>query len=180
MTFEGEHRRGPDTARLVMRAFEVGDAEAFFRLNSHPDVIRYTGEAPCGSVEVARAQIGAYADWDRYGIGRWATVHKGTGEVMGFAGLKYLPEFDQVDLGYRFLPQYWGKGLATEASLACLAYGFDTLGLQQIVAFALADNGASLRVLDKVGFSRREPILYDGEPAEYYVMEARDFGPGRV
>ena len=107
----------------------------------------------------------------RYGFGRWATVYKANNEVIGFAGLKYLPEFNEVDLGYRFLPEYWGMGLATEASIACLAWGFDTLKLTRIVGYTLPENLASIRVLEKMGMLRQEPILYDGEPAEFYVLE---------
>lgn len=157
-----------------MRGFEVGDAEAFYLLNADPDVIRYTGEPPCESVASARAAIATYPDWERYGIGRWATVHKDSGRVVGFSGLKYLPERDEVDLGYRFLPRYWGKGLATEASRACLDYGFKVLGLKRIVGFAFAENVASLRVLNKLGFRRQEPVSYEGEMVEYYALTASE------
>jgi RimJ/RimL family protein N-acetyltransferase len=172
MKFQGDHRTGPETARLRLRAFEETDAEAFYRLNSHPEVMRYTGEPPCESVEAARRGILEHRDWPDYGIGRWATVHKPTGQVIGFAGFKYLPEFQALDLGYRFLPEFWGKGLATEATVACLAFGFDVLELDRLVAFTLADNAGSIRVLEKVGFLRQPAIMYDGEPAEYFILEA--------
>jgi len=179
MKLRGDHRCGPETARLRLRAFEPDDAEAFFRLNSHPDVIRYTGEPACESVAAAEAGIRAYPDWKKYGIGRWAAWDKGTNEIIGFAGLKYLADLDEVDLGYRFLPQHWGKGLATEASIVCLAYGFETLGLRRIVGLTMPENRASMRVLEKVGMVRREPISYEGEPAELFVLEAKDFLPIR-
>jgi len=171
MKFPGDHRRGPETERLFLRAFEEKDAADFFRLNSHPEVIRYTGDPPVESVEAAQVGIRNYPDWSLYGIGRWATIEKATGEIIGFAGLKYLPEFDEVDLGYRFLPEYWGKGLATESSIACLRYGFEVLGLERIVGYTESENLASIRVLEKVGMVRQEPILYDGEPAEFFVLE---------
>ncbi|HIA03004.1 MAG TPA: N-acetyltransferase [Myxococcales bacterium] len=175
MKLPGNHRLGPETARLSMRAFQPKDAEAFFRLNSHPEVIRYTGEPACESVAAAKQGIESYPDWNQYGIGRWATVLKATEEIIGFAGFKYLPDFDEIDLGYRFLPQYWGQGLATEASLACLSYGFKTLGLKRIVGFTDSDNQASMRVLLKLGFVQQPPVMYDGELAEFFVLEAAHY-----
>src|SRR5437773_1204468 len=72
------------------------------------------------------------ADYRKYGFGRWAVVLKTNGKAIGMAGLKYLAEWNEVDLGYRLLPEYWGMGLATEASRACVEYGFHTLKLSRI------------------------------------------------
>ncbi len=180
MKFAGDHRTGPQTPRLQLRAFQVTDAAAFFRLNSNPEVIRYTGEAPCASIAAAREGIRTHPDWPLYGIGRWAAIEQATGEVIGFAGLKYLADMNQVDLGYRFLPQYWGQGLATEASIACVAYGFEALGLGRIIGITLPENTASMRVLEKVGMNRQEPILYEGEPAELFVIDRESYRTQRT
>jgi RimJ/RimL family protein N-acetyltransferase len=82
---------------------------------------------------------------------------------------------DEVDLGYRFLPQYWGRGLATEASVVCLAYGFDVLGLERIIGITMPENLASMRVLEKVGMERQEPILCEGEPAELFTIDVKRY-----
>src|SRR5262249_8110165 len=110
------------TERLLLREFVEADAEAFLALGSDPAVNRYTGDPGLASLEQALEIMRAYpmADYQRHGYGRWACVLKETGQVIGFAGLKYLPELDEVDLGYRLLAAYWGRGLATEASRACL------------------------------------------------------------
>lgn len=159
-----------------MRAFETDDAEAFYQLNSDPEVTRYTGELPCRSVEAARAAIEAYPDFERHGIGRWATVLRSTGETIGMTGLKVLQELGgEVDLGYRFLPEYWGRGLATEASRASLQYGFDELGLQRIIGLVMPANAASIRVLTKVGMRYEEAVLYAGEPADQYAISRASF-----
>lgn len=159
------YRTGPETDRLRMRAFEVKDAEAFAQLNSDPDVIRYTGEPPVPDVATARAAIAAYPDFTEPGYGRWATIYKPESRIIGFAGLKYLDELDEVDLGYRFLPKYWGRGLATEASLACLEFGFAELELPRIIGLVLEENLASIRVLEKIGMVAAGTILYLDEPA---------------
>jgi len=69
------------------------------------------------------------------------------------AGLKYLPEWEEVDLGYRLLPEYWGIGLATEASRASLRYGFETLQLSRILGLVHPANVRSIRVLEKCGLT---------------------------
>ena len=113
----------------------------------------------------------AYPDWEQPGIGRWAAVHRATGAVIGFAGLKYLPELGVVDLGYRFLPAFWGRGLATEASRACLAYGFETLGLERVIGLTDPENQASMRVLEKVGMLPEGALEYHGQPASLFAID---------
>jgi RimJ/RimL family protein N-acetyltransferase len=155
-------RVGPETKRLAHREFTIDDADVAFALNSNPDVMRYTGDDSLASVEDAKEFIRHYPDFDRYGYGRWACVLKETRTVIGFCGLKYLPDMGEVDIGYRFLPQYWGRGLATEACSACLEFGFGTLGLSRIVAFVMPGNIASVRVLEKAGMQFEAEFDYDG------------------
>jgi len=144
-----DHRNGPETARLIHRAFRPDDAPAVFALNSDPEVMRYTAEPLLTSVDEALARIQNYPDWDTVGYGRWACVLKDTDEVIGFCGLKHFADEDLVDVGYRLRREFWGRGLATEAARASVAYGFDVLGLQRIEGHALPENTASHRVLEK-------------------------------
>ena len=170
-----DHRKGLETPRLRLRAFEPGDAQAFFEINSHPEVMRFTGEQMCSSLAEAAEAIASYPDWKTHGIGRWAAVYKSQQRVIGFAGLKVLPELGgAVDLGYRLLPSYWGLGLATEASVACVRYGFEVLGLERIIGLVLARNKASCRVLEKTGMTHRGQILFDDQNVELYEI----FSPG--
>lgn len=161
---------GPTTKRLEHRALTVDDAEAFFALNSHPDVMRYTGEPPLQSLEEAREAIENYPDFDTVGYGRWGCVLKENRAVIGFCGLKYLPELDAVDVGFRFLPPYWGRGLATEACTASITFGFDVLRLPRIIGLVLAENIASIRVLERVGMRRDGTITYQGQTALRFAI----------
>jgi len=160
---------GPETNRLEHRAFTVADAEAFFALNSNPDVMEFTGEPLLPSLDAARQDIANYPDFEDLGYGRWACVLKETQTIIGFCGLKYLPDLDEVDVGYRFLPRYWGQGLATEACVASLAFGFTTLCLDQIIGLVVPGNAASIRVLEKAGMQSDGEFVYDGTPALRYV-----------
>lgn len=164
------YRIGPQTQRLEHRALTIDDAEAFFALNSHAEVMRYTGEPPLQSIDQAREAIVNYPDFDTVGYGRWACVYRETNSIIGFCGLKYLPELDAVDIGFRFLPEYWGQGLATEAGSACMTFGFETLHLDRIIGLVLPENKASVRVLEKIGLCRTGTISYDGETADQYEL----------
>ena len=72
-----------------------------------------------------------------------------SGEIIGAAGLQHLEGGPEVEVGYRFLRTHWGRGYATESARASLAFGFEELGLDRIVAVALETNVASRRVLEK-------------------------------
>jgi RimJ/RimL family protein N-acetyltransferase len=114
------------------------------------------------------------------GIGRWATIEKETGLFIGWSGLKFItePENNKVnyhDIGYRFMPQFWGKGYATEATKAWLKYGFEQLNLEVLNAAAHVDNAASNRVLQKVGFQFVETFYYDTELCNWYQLEKSGF-----
>ena len=106
------------TNRLVIRPFTLADAEEYFPLVSDPDILRFTGEGPVNSIDDARQILltRPISDYSKHGFGRMACVEKSSGRLIGFSGLKYLPDLDEVDIGYRFLPEAWGKGYATESS----------------------------------------------------------------
>ena len=163
-----------ETKRLRLREFAEEDAESFYRLNSDPDVMRYTGDEALVSVEQARTILRDYpiADYREHGYGRWACVLRDTAEVIGFAGLKYLPERGEVDLGYRFLRQHWGRGLATEACRAVIAHGFDVLRLAEIAALVQTGHIASMRVLEKCGLTFSGTTEYGGRTVARYAITA--------
>lgn len=160
-----------ETERLLLREITLHDKEELFKLHSHPEVQKYTGESVVASMEeIEQAIRGRINNYKKYGYGRWATILKEGMQFVGWAGLAYLPEFDEIDLGYRFLPEYWGVGLATEASSAILAYGFNTLNLKKIVAIAMKEHKASIRVMQKVGmeFEKFAPYEPGSEDAVWY------------
>ncbi|MCB0572881.1 MAG: GNAT family N-acetyltransferase [Phaeodactylibacter sp.] len=160
-----------ETSRLWLRAFAVTDAPHFFELNNAPETIRYTGDLPFESVEAARQFLEAYNQYEQYGYGRWAVLLKPSGQWIGWCGLKYSPELQETDIGFRFFPRYWGQGYATEAARACLDYGFGPLGLDRIVGRAMKDNKASVRVLEKIGLRFWKEFDFEKHPGLYFVGE---------
>jgi RimJ/RimL family protein N-acetyltransferase len=170
-----------ETPRTILRAFALEDLASFHRLGSDPEIVRHTAD-PGGSFrDLAHARQALLdhplADYEKHGFGRLAVVWRESGEVIGFCGLKYLEESGEVDLGYRLLPEYWGLGIATETGRATLEFGFETLQLEEIVAFALPSNPASIRVLEKLGFSEAGRIDDDGRQAWRYRLRRPDLGP---
>lgn len=152
-----------ETARLILRPFTEADILPSYHMNLDAAVSRYTGDGGVVSLEEMSIRItkNVMGDYKRYGFGRFAVEWKETGEFIGFAGLKYLPERDEVDLGYRLKKSYWGKGLATEAGRACMDFGWKELQLGSVIAMVLPDNKASIRVLDKLGFRFKEKDMED-------------------
>ncbi len=162
-----------ETDRLGMRPYDPDDAEEFFALCSDPKVMRYiVGEAVPGCVDEWRRMLAEYPDYDKHGFGRWSCIHKESGRFIGFSGLKYLEDFDaEVDLGFRFFPEFWGRGLATESGLASVRYGFDVLGLDRIIGLAVPENIGSIRVLEKCGMSFERHTIFDGQNVALYAIE---------
>ncbi len=162
-----------ETERLLLREFVEDDAEAFFQLNSDPEVLRFVPDKKLESVDQARQLLLEHpiADYQKHGFGRGACILKSTGEKIGFAGLKYLDELSEVDVAYRLLPAYWGKGLATEAALASIRLGFTELGLKRIIGLAMPENIASARVLEKAGVRYTETVTFWEHEFSKYVIE---------
>ena len=141
-----------ETDRLLLRRFTEDDAPLLYELNLDPEVIRYTHD-PMTDVEHAKKVLNEVIlpQYVLYDHGRWAVHLRSNLEFIGWCGLKYLSETNEVDLGYRFMKKFWGNGYATEAALACIEYGFNKLNLHQIVGRALPGNLASIKVLEKCG-----------------------------
>jgi len=159
-----------ETERTLLREFKEADCQAVFDFGSDKEVQKYTGDVLLKSVDQAKNIIKNvwFDDYKKYGYGRWAVVHKKDKKVIGFAGLKYLPEFDKTDIGFRFLPRYWGKGLATEVSLPIIKYGFEKLGLKEIIGIADSDNIGSVKVLEKIGLVYYKSAIYDTDDTKKY------------
>jgi ribosomal-protein-alanine N-acetyltransferase len=171
-----------ETDRLLLREFVEDDAEAFFQLNSDPEVLRFVPDKKLESVDQARQLLIDHpiADYRKYGFGRGACILKKTDEQIGFAGLKYLEELGEVDVAYRLMPAYWGLGLATEAARASVRLGFTKLGLKRIIGLTMPENLASVRVLEKTGLRYTETVTFSGSQFLKYVINAQDMSEARL
>lgn len=141
-----------ETERLLLRELNISDVEAFFRLNENPNVIKYTGDKSFSNKEEAVKFLEDYDAYSKFGMGRWAVVSKLDNSFLGWCGLKCDSESNEIDLGFRFFEEHWGKGYATEASKVCLKYAFEVLELENLVGRVMSENLPSIRVLEKLGF----------------------------
>ncbi len=160
-----------ETTRLGFRCFTGADEVLVYQLNSHPQVLYYLHEVPV-SPEQALATLhnSLLAQYRAYGYGRWAVYVKASHAFIGWCGLKYRPERKETDLGYRFLPEYWGQGYATEAARACIAYGFTHYHLARITARAHIENIASLKVLENCGMQYVQHETVEGVPVKLFEI----------
>jgi ribosomal-protein-alanine N-acetyltransferase len=140
------------SARLYFREFTEDDVQLLYKLNSNPNVIKYVHEPPPTLENVTDILCNSILpQYKLYNHGRWAVHLKSNDEFIGWCGFKYIKEADEIDLGYRFKEECWGKGYGFEAVKATLNYGFNVLKLKRIVATSLPENIASWKIMEKCG-----------------------------
>lgn len=155
-----------ETDRLILRPFELSDAEALFDMDKNPEVHKYLWNKPLTKIEEVHDYINMvrqqYIDNN---IGRFSTILKETGELIGWTGIKFVTGHIEngntnfYDYGYRLNEKFWSKGYATEASVAWLDYGFNTMKIDKMNAYTHTENGASNHILQKVGMNFIEDYL---------------------
>jgi ribosomal-protein-alanine N-acetyltransferase len=164
------------TARLRLRPFCEEDVDALHNILSEKDIMRYFPRPTSPSRERVHKLIAKQLrHWETYNLGWWAVETRPGGELIGWNGLQYLPETDEVEIGYLLRHAYWGQGLTPEGGRAGLAYGFETLGLDTIIAVMHPENIASQRVAEKLGMTFTGEAVYFEMPVYRYVIEDQDF-----
>jgi RimJ/RimL family protein N-acetyltransferase len=166
------------TPRLRLRQWCDADIEAFARINADPEVMRYfpapgTLQGTQRSVDAWRRQI------NERGWSNWAVERADSGEFIGFVGLtepaRALPFTPCVEIGWRLARAHWGQGYASEAARASLAFGFDRLGLREIVSFTSVLNWPSRKVMERIGMLDTgqdfdHPALPEGSPLRRHCL----------
>lgn len=170
-----------ETERLILQKFEEKDYERLFMLDSDPEVMKYVGMPPLSdpeeSKEVVKMIMQQYED---NGLGRLAVIEKESGNLIGWSGLKlHSTEINGhrnfYDLGYRFLPETWGKGYAFESGKASLEFGFNELNADVIYAHAHSENAASNHVLQKLGFENKGEFNEPDGICYWYELRKENF-----
>jgi RimJ/RimL family protein N-acetyltransferase len=162
--YENAHKKYLFTSeRLGFRNWESKDLENFAALNANPRVMEFFPKVL--SVQESADMMGRMQNhFDQRGFCYFATEVIETGELIGFVGLAYqdyASEFNPaVDIGWRLKHSAWGQGFATEGAKRCLTYGFESLGLDRIVAIFSEKNIRSEHVMNKIGMLKRGRFLH--------------------
>jgi RimJ/RimL family protein N-acetyltransferase len=166
-----------ETPRLWLRRWRPEDLEPFAALNADPEVMEHFPSTL--SREETAVFIGRVEKhFEKYGYGLWAVETRDQAQFIGFIGLA-VPFFEAsftpcVEVGWRLARPWWGQGFATEGARAALAYGFERLGLQEIVSFTVPGNVRSRRVMEKLGFRYSEdfehPRIDPQHPLRRHVL----------
>ncbi|MFP2997959.1 GNAT family N-acetyltransferase [Spongiivirga sp. MCCC 1A20706] len=168
-----------ETDRLILRELTNNDLEGMFQLDSDARVHQFLGKRPIQDKADAQRYIDhTRTQYQKYGIGRWAAIEKETGEFIGWSGLKMNDEnqmnghINFVDVGYRFIPKFWGKGYATESGKAAVAYGFEKMNYDTIYGMAELEHKASRKALENIGLKYVQDFIYEAEniPLAWYEI----------
>ena len=152
-----------ETARLRLRPRSPADLEANLAMDLDPAVARFIwGDPPDPNERRAQLEERFRNDGAAPG-GSWTVEDKASSDFLGWCGLMALEDSGLIEIGYRYLPKAWGRGLATEAAARVLDYGFRVFGFDPIVAVAHPENRASHRVLEKIGLVRVGEAFHYGQ-----------------
>jgi RimJ/RimL family protein N-acetyltransferase len=153
-----------ETERLILREWRDADRAPFAAMSADPVVMEFLRALP------TREGCDAWIDYQiahqaKHGFCMWAVEARMTSAFIGAVGLLWVgfeaPFTPAVEIGWRLARNGWGRGIATEAAQAALAFGFDRLGLDEIVAYAAAANEASQNVMRKLGMIRDQASDFD-------------------
>jgi len=160
-----------ETARVKARRVTPGDLEELVSMLQNPEVMKTMGGVRSRD-QILSGLEKMIKHWEMYGFGEWVLEDKDTGAFMGRAGLKhvYIDGADEIELLYALLPEYWSKGLATEAAKEIVRIGFEELGLENIACFTLPENKASQRIMEKLGFTYEKKCVHADLPHVFYRL----------
>ena len=166
-----------ETQRLIFRSWQEEDISYLARLNSDDKVMEYFLKKLSYQQTIALYnQI--QEEFTIYGFGAYSVEEKETGVFIGFVGLHNVTfEVDfapAVEILWRLLPEFWGKGYATEAAIACLNYAKKELKLKEIVSFTSLLNKRSEHVMQKIGMARikefNHPLVEPEHPLYRHIL----------
>jgi RimJ/RimL family protein N-acetyltransferase len=149
--------------KYIMRTWSAEDALFLYELNNDHDVIKYTGDVAFESLEKAKKFVENYRQFEESGCGRWLIEEKVSKIVVGWCGIKYHHDTKEYDLGYRLMKQYWNQGIATRASLMAIDYAIYALRLKKLYATVINENIASIKIIEKLGFTFTQMEMKENE-----------------
>jgi ribosomal-protein-alanine N-acetyltransferase len=163
-----------ETDRLILRDWEDSDIEPFSAINKDKEVMRYFPRTLTDEESISLYNR-IIAEFKEYGYGLFAVQEKSTNAFIGFIGFHratFEADFTPcIEIGWRLAKEAWGKGYATEGARACLRYGFDQLGFEEVCSFTALINDPSKNVMGKIGMSFIETFHHPNVEADSPLNE---------
>ena len=165
------------TQRLILRNLTREDAPALAHILGDPEVMRFSVRGVMSERDTRAFIEHCQASYQTQGFGPWAVIERSSSTLLGFCGLnaERVDGADEIELGYRLAPEWWGKGLATQAAHAALSHSFDVLKLKAVIAIVEPANVASVRVIQKLGFEHYVHSQYHRRGVRIYRMTAQEW-----
>ncbi|MEM8722272.1 MAG: GNAT family N-acetyltransferase [Cyanobacteria bacterium P01_G01_bin.39] len=142
-----------DIDNFIMRSLQTSDLNDLAEIGADLEVTRFLpGQGLPISLENTQKTVEIFVEhWQQRKYGIWAIVNQDSSQMIGYCGLRYLNELNEVEVLYGLAKAYWGQGIATKAAKATIAYGFEVVKLERIIAMVLPDNIASIKVIANAG-----------------------------
>lgn len=168
-----------ETERLIIRPYSVDDLPELIEIRSDPLVYRYLGGwERQNPAEVTRRMSFYFECQEKFGFSTCATIWKENGEHIGSSGLQPLEDTGEIEVGYSLKKDYWRRGIGFEAAYAWLKYGFETSGLERIVAVCVPENTGSWRIMEKCGMTFEGMRQAYGSTVKWYAISKDEFLEG--
>ncbi|MCH9649451.1 MAG: GNAT family N-acetyltransferase [Deltaproteobacteria bacterium] len=164
-----------ETERLRLRELTLADAPFALELVNDPSWIRFIGDRGIHTLDDARRYLreGPMASYAQFGLGLFLTELPESGIPIGLCGLLRRPTLDAPDIGFAFLPRFWGKGYAYEAAKAVIDWSEETHAFPLVLAITLEENRSSIRLLEKLGLRFEKPVRQPGDEEELRLYARR-------
>lgn len=155
---------------FIMRPLQLSDLDSLAAIWADSEVTRFLPSrgVPIPRERAEKSLTSFIEHWKNRSYGVWAIVEGVSSQMIGYCGLRYLDELNEVEVLYGLAKAYWGKGIATRSAKAAIAYGFNVANLDRIIAMALPDNQASRRVIEKAGLRYEKPVHMFNLDVLYY------------
>jgi len=165
-----------ETERLLIRKFTPADLAALIEMRCTPEVNIYLGGTQSQNPEAITKRMRFYTEsYEKYGFAMSAMIWKETGEFFGWSGLQPLEDSGEIEVGYGMKQAFWGRGIGFECAAAWLKYGFETAGLERIVAVASPENTASWRIMEKCGMKFEGRKFHYGAELVFYAISKDEY-----
>ncbi|MEO6051284.1 MAG: GNAT family N-acetyltransferase [Pyrinomonadaceae bacterium] len=165
-----------ETERLIIKKLTPDDLPWLIEMRSPDAVNRYLGGPEMQNAESLTKRLPFYLEChEKFGFGFCTMALKMTGEMIGTSGIQPLEDTGEMEVGYNLAEKYWRQGFGYECAMAWLKHGFETAGLQRIVAVAHPDNTGSWRIMEKCGMRYEKTEEHYGIDCVFYAISREEF-----